>query len=217
MKTLTRTELERSLREGVRPLYLLLGTEIYLRRVAAKTITDLALSRTLLREFNESSFTLTSDAVQSAVAAAEQLPMMSDTRVVRIRDFARLREADEETLIRYLNNPSPSTVMIFTADELDKRKKSSKALLDTCTVVEFAPLKDAEAKAWAKSRLKELQVTADDQTLSEIIGLVGTDVQTLYNELDKLASAAASTNRITPDHVDELIGRSRELSNFELC
>jgi DNA polymerase-3 subunit delta len=216
MKTLTRTELERSLREAVRPLYLLLGTEIYLRRVAAQTIADLALSRTLLREFNESSFSLLSDPVQSAIAAAEQLPMMSDTRVVRIRDFARLREADEETLIRYLNNPSPSTVMIFTADELDKRKKSSKVLLDTCTVVEFAPLKDAEAKAWAKSRLKELKVSTDDSVLSEIINLVGTDVQTLYNELDKLASAAAGAGRITPDHVNELIGRSRELSNFEL-
>lgn len=216
MKTLTRTELERSLREGVRPLYLLLGAEIYLRRVATQTIADVALSRTLLREFNESSFSLLSDPVQSAIAAAEQLPMMSDTRVVRIRDFARLRENDEEILIRYLNNPSPSTVMIFTADELDKRKKSSKVLLDTCTVVEFAPLKDAEAKAWAKSRIKELKVTVDDQVLSEIISLVGTDVQTLYNELEKLASAAANSGRITADFVEELIGRSRELSNFEL-
>jgi len=216
MKILTRTELERSLREGVRPLYLLLGTEVYLRRLAAQTITDLALSRTLLREFNEASFSLLGDSVQAAIAAAEQLPMMSDTRVIRIRDFARLRETDEEILIRYLNNPSPSTVMIFTADELDKRKKSSKVLLDTCTVVEFAPLKDAEAKAWAKSRLKELKVTIDDSVLSGLINLVGTDVQTLYNELDKLASAAAHTGRITPDLVDALIGRSRELSNFEL-
>ena len=89
MKTLSRTELERSLREGLRPLYLLLGPEIYLRRVAAQTITEAALSRTLLREFNESAFSLLSDPVQSAIAAAEQLPMMSDMRVVRIRDFAQ--------------------------------------------------------------------------------------------------------------------------------
>ena len=217
MKTLSRIDLERSLREGLRPLYLLLGPEIYLRRVAAQAITDAALSRTLLREFNESSFSLVSDAVQSAVAAADQLPMMSDTRVVRIRDFARLREADEEILIRYLNNPSPSTVMIFTADELDKRKKSSKVLMDVCTVVEFSPLKDAEARSWAKARLKELRVTADDQVLTELIRLVGTDVQTLANELEKLASAAADTGRITMPVVDELIGRSRELSNFELA
>jgi DNA polymerase-3 subunit delta len=217
MKTLTRTELDRSLREGLRPLYLLLGPEIYLRRVAAQTITETALSRTMLREFNESAFSLLSDPVQSAVAAAEQLPMMSEMRVVRVRDFARLREADEDILIRYLNNPSPTTVMIFIADDLDKRKKSSKVLLETCAVVEFSPLKDAEAKAWAKSRLKELKVSADDQVFSELIRLVGTDVQTLANELEKLASAAAATDRITLDHVDELIGRSRELSNFELA
>jgi DNA polymerase-3 subunit delta len=217
MKTLSRTELDRSLREGLRPLYLLLGPEIYLRRVAAQTITETVLSRTLLREFNESAFSLLSEPVQSAIAAAEQLPMMSDTRVVRIRDFARLREVDEDVLIRYLNNPSPTTVMIFIADDLDKRKKSSKVLLDTCTVVDFSPLKDAEAKAWAKSRLKELKVSADDQVLSEVIRLVGTDVQTLANEIEKLASAAAATDRITLDHVDELIGRSRELSNFELA
>jgi len=171
----------------------------------------------MLREFNESAFSLLSDPVQSAVAAAEQLPMMSEMRVVRVRDFARLREADEDILIRYLNNPSPTTVMIFIADDLDKRKKSSKVLLETCAVVEFSPLKDAEAKAWAKSRLKELKVSADDQVFSELIRLVGTDVQTLANELEKLASAAAATDRITLDHVDELIGRSRELSNFELA
>jgi DNA polymerase III subunit delta len=218
MKSLSRTELDRSLREGLRPLYLLLGWEVYLRRVAAHTITEAALSRTLLREFNESSFSLLSDPVQSAIAAADQLPMMSDMRVVRIRDFAKLREADEDTLIRYLNNPAPTTVMIFIADELDKRKKSSKVLLDTCTVVEFAPLKDAETKSWAKTRLKELKVTADDQVLTELIRLVGTDVQTLFNELEKLASAAASEGgRITSDLVDELIGRSRELSNFDLA
>jgi DNA polymerase-3 subunit delta len=216
MKTLSRTEIERSLREGLRPLYLLVGPEIYLRRVAAQAITEAALSRTLLREFNESSFSLLNDPVQSAIAAADQLPMMSDMRVVRIRDFAKLREADEDVLIRYLTNPSPSTLMIFSADDLDKRKKSTKVLLDVCTVVEFPPLKDAEAKAWAKPRLKELKITADDQVLSEIIRLVGTDVQTLFNEVDKLASAAASTGRITPTLVDELIGRTRELSNFEL-
>jgi DNA polymerase-3 subunit delta len=216
MKTLTRTELERSLREDPQPLYLLVGSERYLRDAAARSITEAALRGTLLREFNEASFNLLRDAVQSAVAAAEQLPMMSERRVVRVRDFARLREADEETLIRYLNNPSPSTVMIFIADDLDKRKRSTKTLLDNCVVVDFPQLKDAEAKAWAKSRLKELKVTADDAVLSEIISLVGTDVQTLLNEIDKLASAVADTGRLTSSAVDELIGRSRELSNFEL-
>src|ERR1041384_7484793 len=215
MKTLSRTELNRSLREEVRPLYLLLGPETYLRQVAAQTITDIALSSTFLREFSESSFSLLNDPVKSAIIAAEEKPMMG-RRVVRIRNFSKIREADENILIHYLTNPMPTTVMIFIADDLDKRKKSTKALLDNSVVVDFPPLKDAEAKAWAKSRLKELEVTTDDSVLSEIISLVGTDVQTLFNEIDKLASAVADTGRITSAVVDELIGRSRELSDCEL-
>lgn len=216
MKTLLRTELDRSLRQGLEPLYLLVGPERYLRREAVQSITDAAMGATLIREFNDASFSLLTDSVRSAIAAAEQLPMMSERRVVRVRDFARLRDADEDVLIGYLSNPSPTTVMIFTADDLDKRKKSTKALLDACAVVDFSPLKDSEAKTWAKSYLKSLKTAADDPVLSEIVNLVGTDVQTLANEIDKLASAAAETGRISMEMVDELIGRTRELSNFEL-
>jgi DNA polymerase III subunit delta len=218
MKSLSRSDLDRSLRENkVESLYLLVGTERYLRTVSARAITDAALTGTLLREFNETSFSLfLSDTTRSAIAAAEQLPMMSDRRVVRIRDFANLREADENLLIAYVSNPAPSTVVIFIADDLDKRKKATKSLLDKCTVVDFPPLKDAEAKTWVKNRLKELKTTADDRVISELVRLIGTDVQTLFSELDKLASAAHDTGSITLEVVDELIGRSRELSNWEL-
>ena len=106
--------------------------------------------------------------------------------------------------------------MIFTTSDLDKRKALTKALLDSCAVIDFPALKDSDVKAWARMRLKELKTSAADEVLSEVIRLVGTDIQTLVNELDKLASAAAETSVISMSMVDELIGRSRELSNFEL-
>lgn len=217
MSSLTRAELNKTLAAGrVQSLYLLVGCEGYLRDAAARSIADVALSGTLLREFNESSFSLLSDHAVSAIAAAEQLPMMSERRVVKIRDFAKLREVDEETIIRYLERPVDSTVLIFVADDLDKRKKLTKSLLGSCTVVEFAAVKDAEAKGWARGRLKELKTTADDRVLTDIVRLVGCDLQTLNSELEKLAAAAIDTHRITSQMVDDLIDRSRELSNFDL-
>ena len=217
MSTLTRLELDRSLAAGrVQPLYLLVGCEGYLRDAAALNITAATLSGTLLREFNEASFSLLTDSPMAAIAAAEQLPMMSERRVVRIKDFAKLRESDEQIIIRYLERPADSTVMIFVADDLDKRKILTKTLLANCAVVEFPAVKDAEAKAWARTRLKELKTTADDRVLTDIIRLVGTNLQTLASELDKLAAAAVETRQITAELVDELIDRSRELSNFDL-
>jgi DNA polymerase-3 subunit delta len=217
MTTLTRVELDRSLAAGrVQPLYLLVGCESYLRDAAARNIANAALSGTLLREFNESSFSLLTDSAMGAIAAAEQIPMMSERRVIRIRDFAKLRETDEEIIIRYLDRPLDSTVLVFVADDLDKRKKLTKTLLASCAVVEFPAVKDAEAKAWARTRLKELKTTADDRVLTEIVRLVGTNLQTLSSELDKLAAAAVETRQITTELVEQLIDRSRELSNFDL-
>ncbi len=217
MSALSPNELARFLKQGrIDPLYLLHGAEDYLRDTAACTIADAAMHGAALREFNEASYSLSNVDVQQAIAAAEQLPMMAARRIVRISNFAKLREADEGALLRYLQNPSPSSVVIFIADDLDKRRKLSKTMLDKCTSVEFAPLADGELATWARSRLKQLKAETDERTLRQIIALVGSSVRQLANELDKLATAALPGGHITMESVDALVGRSRELSNFEL-
>src|SRR4051812_12376954 len=217
MPPVTREELWRSLKGGkVDPLYLLFGPEDYLRDAAARKVADAALKGAALREFNESSYSLASSDVQHAIAAAEQLPMMAERRVVRVSDFARLREADEEALVRYVTRPVETSVVIFIADDLDKRRKLSKTLLEVCTSVEFAALNDAELASWARDRLKHLGADADERTLRQIIALTGASVRQLATELEKLATAALPGGHITMETVDALVGRSRELSNFEL-
>ena len=210
-------DLRRALRQKqIDPLYLLFGGESYLRDLAAKAITEEVLRNATLREFNESSYSLLTVDVQQAIATAEQLPMMSSRRVVRIADFTKLNEADEAALVRYVSRPVESSVVIFVADDLDKRRRLTKTLIDACVAVEFAPLTDAELGVWAKGRLKDLKVETDERTLHHIVALVGSDVRLLVNELDKLATAAADTGVITMKMVDELVGRARTLSNFEL-
>lgn len=217
MSLLTRQDLHRALKQGeIVPLYLLFGEESYLRDLAAGVITDTSLKDSPLREFNESRFSLTSTDVQQAIAAAEQLPLMSARRVVQIRDFGRLREADEEALMRYVARPAETSVVIFIADDLDKRRKLSKMLMDVCASIEFAPLSDSELADWAKRQLRDLKVQTDERTLRQIVALVGSDVRTLSNEIEKLGCAALDTGFITMEMVDTLVGRSRELSNFEL-
>jgi DNA polymerase-3 subunit delta len=217
MSTVTREELWRSLKGGkVDPLYLLFGPEDYLRDAAARKVADAALKGAALREFNESSYSLASADVQHAIAAAEQLPMMAERRVVRVSDFARLREADEEALVRYVTRPVETSVVLFIADDLDKRRKLSKTLLEVCTSVEFAALNDSELATWARDRMKHLGADADERTLRQIIALTGASVRQLSTELEKLSTAALPGGHITMEMVDALVGRSREHSNFEL-
>jgi DNA polymerase-3 subunit delta len=218
MAVLTREDLRNKLKKDeIAPVYLLFGAEKYLRDLAAKAITERVLHDAPLREFNESDFSLNDTEFQHALSAAEQMPMIASRRVVRISEINRLKEADEEVLARYLTRPAESSVVIFVADELDKRRRFAKNLLDNSVAVEFTVLSEAELIKWATDRLKEFNARADDLALRQIVALVGNNVLRLTNEIEKLAVAALPDSLITFELVEQLVPNSRELSNFELA
>src|SRR6185369_17412057 len=217
MPARTRKELEQSLKKGqIEPVYFLYGPEAHLRDQALREITEAALRGTLLREFNDSSFNLLSDDVRDAIAAAEQLPMMSDRRVVRLRNFARIRESDEEILLAYLERPVESSVVIFVGDDIDKRKKFGKKLMSGAGAFEFQPLKPNELPTWIKTHLRTINADIEPRALSQLIELSASNLSALTQELNKLATAALPSGRITAELVDQLITRSREHMNWDL-
>jgi DNA polymerase III subunit delta len=212
----TRKDLEQSLKKGqIEPVYFLHGPETYLRDRAIKLITETALEGTLLREFNDSSYNLFTNDVRDAIATAEQLPMMSERRVVRLRNFARLREADEEMLLAYVERPVPSSVVIFVGDDLDKRKKLGRRLMSDAAY-EFQPLKSNELPAWIRTHLDTLNAEIEPKAVNDLVNMVASDLLTLTNELNKLAAAALPSGRITADLVDKLVSRTREHMNWDL-
>ncbi|MCA1622861.1 MAG: DNA polymerase III subunit delta [Acidobacteria bacterium] len=225
MAILGREDLRRQLKEKeFTPVYLLFGTESYLRDLAAKTITDLALGNSSLREFNEIEHSLNESKIQYALSDAEQLPMAFPRRLVKITNVVvsangkkdNLKEEDEEILARYLARPAETSVVIFVADELDKRRKISKLLLENSVAVEFVKLEDQELIVWAKTKLKDQNTEADEKAIRLLVGLVGNNLRRLTNEIEKLIVAAMPDSLITYDLVEALIPNSREISNFDL-
>lgn len=225
MSILSRDELRNQLkRREIAPVYLLFGAETYLRDLAAKTIADLVLADSSLRQFNETEYSLKESPVQHALGSAEQMPMIASRRIVRIADVIvsatgskdNLKEEHEDALAVYLNRPSETSVVIFIADELDKRRKISKLLLEKSVAVEFKALEEDELISWARTKLKDLNAEADERALRHLVGLVGDNVRRLTNEIEKLAVAALPDHLITFELVESLVPDSRELSNFDL-
>jgi DNA polymerase III subunit delta len=226
MAVLTREDLRNQLKRGeIAPVYVLFGPETHLRDLAAKTIADRAFAEGDLRDFNETSFSLnTEDNLRRALAATEQLPMMASRRVIRITDIRisatgfrdTVNETHEAVLSAYFSNPSPHSVVMFVADELNGVRKMGKLLRSSGVAVEFGRLDDRQLTEWARSRIAEADVDIDEPTLRALIGRVGADVRRLTNEINKLAAAAMPAKRITTELIEALVPNSRELSNFEL-
>jgi len=225
MNILSRDDLRKQLiKKEFAPVYLLFGAETYLRDLAAKTIADFVLKESSLREFNETVFSLNSENLQYALAAAEQLPMMTSRRVIKITDVRvsansnkdNLKEENEDFLAAYLKRPSESSVVMFVVDELDKRRKMAKLLIENSVAVEFTELNNFELLKWANDKLKEFGVSADQNALEYLISQTGSNISRLTNELDKLSIAVLPDKIITNELIESLVPNSRELSNFDL-
>ena len=229
MASRTRKDLDQSLKKGqIEPIYFLYGEETYLRDAAKDQIVEAALTGTLLREFNDSTFDLLTDDIRDAIAAAEQLPLMSERRVVVVKNLNKLEgrkkfddaEDDDvslaaQVLMDYLQRPVATSVVIFTSDDIDKRRKYAKLLL-TGAAYEFKPLQQKELPAWIRDYLRALDIEIDPAAISLLTVALASDLVTVKNELNKLAAAALPSRRVTTGLVEQLSRRSREHMNWDL-
>ena len=226
MKILSREDLRNHLRRReIAPVYLLFGAETYLRDLAAKTIADFVFGDIGVRDFNETEFSLNQpENLPYALGSAEQMPMIALRRVIRIVDVKvsasgtkdTLKEEYEDVLLKYLKRPAETSVVIFVADELDKRRRMSRFLIENSVAVEFAALDDDSLKKWTRDKLAELNARADERALRHLVALVGNNVRRLTNEIEKLVTASMPEKIITFELVESLVPNSRELTNFVL-
>jgi len=217
----TYEDLRRSIEDGrIEPLYLFVGEEQYLQEQALRLLSETVDEA--LRLFNISVYSIGSDngtgsktTAAMVIDAANQMPMMSARRVVVVRDFDKIKEDEQGAVFAYLNDPAPLTTMVFQAVAPDKRRKLTAALTKTCEVVTFDLLDESRAARWAEDRLKRSGCSIDPAAVRLLIGLVGTGLNRLVNEIDKLAAYAAG-GTITSAIVQELVPRAREHRSWEL-
>ena len=103
------------------PVYLFTGEERLfidegVRLVSARVLED------GIREFNCDILSATDIKASNVIGIAETLPVMTNCRVVVVKDIDEWASKERERLISYINNPSMSTCLILTATKLDKGK-----------------------------------------------------------------------------------------------
>lgn len=124
--------------------------------------------------------------------------------------------AGEKALLDYLNAPPASTCLVFTAGSVDKKKKLYKAIEKNGQVVEFSLLKGRDLTLWLERRFANAGKKIDPAAAAELITAVGSNLQQLAGEAEKLISYTGRRSTIKREDVVTLVGRTVELSIFEL-
>lgn len=138
--------------------------------------------------------------------------------VVSNADFfgtGKLDEKDSERLVKYLENPNPNTIIIFTTMEgIDSRKKITKIIKERYHLINIPAWDKKALRNEALNYLQEKDFNIDYNTLTYILDNTYNNVDILYNELDKLMMYYNSPCNITLKDVENIIGREVDSNNF---
>ena len=207
-----------------KPLYLLHGEEPYF----IDQVSNYAEHRLLPeaeKGFNQTVLYGKDTDVMAVLNAAKRYPMMAEHQVVLIKEAQEMkwgRDDDDKKsinpLLNYLDNPLPSTILIFCYKygKFDKRKKTYKAIEKNGAIFESSPLYDSKIPAWIETFVAAKGYQINPQASAMLAEYLGNDLSKIANEMEKLMLNVPPTQVINMQHVQDNIGISKEYNVFEL-
>ncbi len=193
----------------IQPVITFLGEEAFLKDRALEAVRKRFLDEDS-RAFNFRSFFAEDLKDTAFLDDAGTMPMFGEWKVIHLKDASVLEKSlgrIKEYLEQYLEHPSPATILIFDLSSWEGRSKL-KAILSKKTVVEFNPLSEKEIPSWISGHLKTLQFQIDPAAVQALAERLGTDLQRISGELEKLMLLRVSEKRIRLEDVEQTVGYS---------
>ena len=201
---------------NLKPIYFLMGEEPYYIDKISDFIENSVLDESE-KGFNQIVMYGRDVSVDEIVSSAKRFPMMAEHQVIIVKEAQDLSRSIDK-LESYADNPQPSTVLVFNYKykKLDKRKKVYKAIVKNGLIYESKKLYDNQVGDWIVKVLRGKKFSIEPKASLMLVEFLGTDLSKISNELDKLTSVLSEGTIISPNHIEENIGISKDFNNFEL-
>lgn len=202
-------------------LYLFCGEEEFVKEEALNRMIDTML-RPDFRDLNYVVMDGNDISIDDIINACETLPFMDEKRLLVVKDLplfyaGKGQQSDMEKLKKYTADiPDTSCLVFYMRGDVDKRKAVYRAVKKMGKVISFDRLKDYEIETWVQGRLKKQRKSMSADDIRYFVYLVGTNLQDVDNELNKLISYADNDTVIKRPVIDKLVTRALDNTIFQL-
>jgi DNA polymerase-3 subunit delta len=189
--------------------------EDYSRRRTEEAILNLLLPEDM-RDFNFDLLDGTRLEGYHLAVLCREYPMMHDCRVVLVREAEKIKAEAWEELRPYFEKPSETTVLLFSAAKLDKRRSYYKRISKIGRIVEFKAPPPEQMPAWIESWLSDNGRKISWEQAQTLADQIEPSMNLVVQELEKLLTISQDSEEISDHDIEQCIGVSRDFSVFEL-
>jgi DNA polymerase III subunit delta len=194
------------------PVYVLYSADPLLIERAVAGVREAAVAPEL-RAFNYDVVEGRGATAAQIAGAARTMPMMGPRRMVYVRDLAGLPASELGELVSYIDDPSPTTVLVAVTSKLDKRVKFYAAAKKRGVLHELEPPR--YVSGWIRDEARARGVRLEADAGKRLADVIGKDLARLALSIEQLGLYAGG-RPVTTDDVDDLVAETRERTVFEL-
>jgi DNA polymerase-3 subunit delta len=213
-----------------RPVYFLMGEEAYFIDEIIDFISNHVLTD-IEKEFNQTIVYGRDADVATILSYAKRFPMMSNYQVVIVKEAQDVKNLvpdakekadkkgkDKHPMEAYFENPLKSTILVicYKYKTIDKRRSYAKIIEKNGALFESEKLYDNQLPNWIQNFLKKKNYSIRPEAAVMLSEYLGSDLSKIANELSKLAVNVPEGTEITPLHIEQNIGISKDFNVFEL-
>ena len=199
-------DLEKSLASGaLLPVYLLVGEEQFMRHRARDMIRDV-----VVRGQGGTVVVLgADDPLEKVFEEVRGDSLFAARRMVELIQADVFLREHGDVLVRYLERPSASGVLVIDATKVDGRTRVLGAVRAAGMVVECPRLYESHLPPWVQAEVARRGRKISAAAVSLLVDEVGNNLFTLDSELEKLVTYVGERARIEAEDVTQLTGDTR--------
>lgn len=153
---------------------------------------------------------------REVMSLAETMPFFASYRMIVLEDTGWFKSSGGAELVDYLPDIPETTCILFVESEVDKRSRLYKAVKEQGYVCEIGKQREDVLIKWILTRLSKAEKKITRSTMDYFIGLVGTDMQMISVELEKLISYVGERDVIRPEDIDAICTPQSSIRVFDL-
>ena len=180
-------------------IYLLYGEEGYLKRQYRDRFVKAMLPEG--DTMNYAHYEGKNINVREVIDLAETLPFFAQRRLIVFEDTGFFKSAGAE-LADYIKDMPETTYFIFVENEVDKRSKLYKAVKAKGHIVELTTQDEGTLKRWIQGIVRREKKQIPDSVILYFLNKVGTDMENIQRELEKVFCYALDRQEITREDID---------------
>ncbi len=141
--------------------------------------------------------------IAEVIDLAETLPFFAERRLI-VFENTGLFKAKGAELADYIKELPETTYFIFIEDEIDQRSKLFKAVKAKGHITELKVQDASTLKKWVLGKIAKEKKKVSESTVDYFLNKVGTDMEQIDTELEKLFGYTYDKDFITEKDVEEV-------------